>query len=49
MSYASIMNFTKEIQSFMSLLSSIVFNDSCGVQDLPLLGLVMQYEKWGVY
>jgi len=37
----------KEISSFMSLLASIVLNDSYGVQDLPLLGLVMQYKKLG--
>jgi len=49
MSYASVMDFTKEVLNFMSLLASTVFNDSYGVQDLPLLGLVMQYEKWGVY
>ena len=31
MSYASVMNFTKEVSSFMNLLAFIVFNDSCGV------------------
>ena len=31
MSYVSIMNFTKELSSFTSLLASIVFNDLCGV------------------
>jgi len=31
MSYAFVMNFTKEISRFMNLLASIEFNDSCGV------------------
>ena len=48
MSYASVMNFTKKIPSFMSLLASIVFNDSCGALILPLLGLVMKCGEWRV-
>jgi len=34
MSYASVMNFIKKITSFMSLLASILFNDSFGISNL---------------
>jgi len=30
-SYALVMNFTKELLGFISLLATIVFNDSCRV------------------
>ena len=45
MSYALVMNFTKGISSLMSLSASVVFKDLCEVQDLSLLGLIMQYKK----
>ena len=31
MSYVLVMNFTKEVSSFMSLLASVVFNNSCEI------------------
>jgi len=42
MSYAVVMNFVKKIASFMSLLASIVFNDSFGVPERPLLSLILK-------
>jgi len=41
-----IVNFTKEIPSFVSLIAFIVLNDSSGAKELHLLDLLMNYEKW---
>jgi len=53
MNYASVMNFIEKIISFMSLLASIVFNDSFGVPkvffelsiDVDKVGSVLNLEQ----
>ena len=48
-SFGLVLNFTNELLSLMSLLASNVFNDSCGVKKLPLIGLIMNMRGAGVY
>jgi len=45
MSFISIMDFSKEIPSLLSLIDSIVFNNSIRVK-LHLLNLLIEYDKW---
>jgi len=44
MSFESIMYFTKKIPSLLSLIDSIMFNNSIRVENC-IIGLVMKYEK----
>jgi len=47
MSFELNMNYTKEMTILLSLVASIVFNESTGVEKLQSLNLLIRHEKWG--